>query len=105
MTTTLIAGEPIEDLAGALLQFDVTRHGDGGLHLKAHMESTIGAPLIRALLRIEAELLLEEADAVTADGPNEDRTEEQRRADALLVLVQRIGDAMPPRPAGTRAGV
>ena len=47
---------------------------------------------VRAHMRIEAELLLADADAWATDG-YEDRTPEQRAADALVELTRRVRQA------------
>ncbi len=44
-------------------------------------------------MRVEAELLLHDADKISVDGPGANRTPAQRRADAFLALVLRVGDA------------
>lgn len=45
-------------------------------------------------MRVEAELLLEDADRLGEPG-GEERTPDQRRADALLALTLRMSDALP----------
>jgi hypothetical protein len=57
------------------------------------VDPVVGAPLLRALMRVEAELLRDDANWISADAPEPTRTEGQRRADALAVLVERIAEA------------
>ena len=60
--------------------------------IRAKLEPDVGAPLARALMRVEAELLLKDADAV---GTSQDarRAPAQRRFDALMTLVLRVNAA------------
>lgn len=51
------------------------------------------APFCRALMRVEAELLV--ADAVDMVGIYPDRTTNEREADAFLLLLKRICAAGP----------
>jgi hypothetical protein len=95
MTQTLIAGESIDDLALALSQLEFRPTEDGMVRMKGTLEREVGVPLHRALLRVEADLLLQEADERTVDGPfGKHRTDDQRRADAFIELARRFGEAM-----------
>jgi hypothetical protein len=53
------------------------------------LDAKHGAPLRRALMRVEAELLIEDADSIGCR-EFEDCTHEQRAADALLRIVHVI---------------
>lgn len=90
-----VAGEPLRKLIPALREIrDGSRFdGDGRLHIHCEVVSEIGTPFARALMRVEAELLLEDADCLGA-ADVEDRTPEQRRADALVALVLRVQEAL-----------
>jgi hypothetical protein len=83
----LIGGETVADLAEALqgLKLEPAR---GGM---AKVGGLIGAPAIRALMRLEAELLLADADA-WATAWTLDRTPAQRRADAFMLLGKRLAE-------------
>lgn len=94
----LVAGEPVTELIRAFLQFETAERPDGMYQIDAHLEPDIAAPLARALLRVEAELLLRDADAWGTDG-FEDRTSPQRCADALVELVTRCATATGVKPA------
>lgn len=56
----------------------------------ASLEPELGDPLLRALLRIEKELLAQDV----AKGDPEVRTTEQRRADAFVVLAERLTSSL-----------
>ena len=76
----LVAGEPYEVLVGDLLSFEWEHEDDGMVHIQAE---GLSPAFVRALMRIEAELLLADADAWATEG-FEERTPEQRAADALV---------------------
>lgn len=88
----LVAAEPYEVLAGDLLSFQWEHEYDGMIHL--HAEGSSPA-FMRAHMRIEAELLLADADAWATEGFAE-RTPEQRAAEALVELTRRVGEASEP---------
>jgi hypothetical protein len=89
----LVAGEPVSVLARALAQFTMAPTGDGMVSFDARLEPELGAPLQRALMRVEAELLFEDAGLVTP-GHGAVRTPSNRRADAMVALVLRVSDAL-----------
>lgn len=99
----LVAGERVEPLLLALFQIldgaKPTR--DGMLHVETRLPSTVAAPFTRALMRVEAELLLADADTVV-ESLNACRTSDQRRHDALIALSHRVAAAMPQPPALTQ---
>jgi hypothetical protein len=88
----VVYGERVKDLLPGLRKFrDTMTFDDDGMWTSSiTLDPTEGAPIQRALMRVEAELLREEADAI-GSGEEEDRTYEQRAADALLRLVQAVG--------------
>ena len=90
-TQTLIYGERVADLVPVLVLMGESRRirADGMHELSWKLPSEEAAPLLRALLRAEAELALEDADALGTPG-FEERTSEQRAADALLRLIRRL---------------
>jgi hypothetical protein len=63
--------------------------GDGMYRSSFTLDPKDGVPLRRALMRVEAELLMEDADSIGGQ-EFEDRTPEQRAADALLRLLHMI---------------
>ena len=81
-----VAGEPIELLRLALGKLRYRTTSDGMIELTGSLEPELGDPLWRALLRIERELLAQDAAHADPDV----RTTEQRRADAFVLLVERL---------------
>jgi hypothetical protein len=61
-------------------------------HYSVTLEPEVGQPLRRAMMRVEAELLEEDAETV-GSAAEFDRTYEQRAADALVRLTKAIGNA------------
>lgn len=84
----VVYGERVDDLLPGMfaLRDSMAIDRDGGYHFSATLEPNTGNPLRRALMRAEAELLLKDADAV-GTSQDEDRTYEQRAADALVRLA------------------
>jgi hypothetical protein len=73
------SGHIEEGMDGELLErYDLTVSPD---------DVTMG-PFVRALMRVEAELILRDADALACVALM--RTDEERRADALLLLARRV---------------
>ena len=90
-TVQTVEGEPLDLLAQAFLQFDIQEEPDGMWSLTSHLEPGIGDPFVRALMRVEARLMLEDADLLGSP-EFEHRTYEQRAADALVILATSVGD-------------
>jgi len=88
-----VYGERIEDLLPGLLTIReaMTIDTDGMCRASFTLKPKDGAPLQRVLMRVEAELLIEDADSIGCRH-SEDRTHSQRAADALVRLVQAIGE-------------
>lgn len=89
--TDLIYGERRVDLLPPLRAVVETAEetSDGMIQYDARFEMAVGAPLFRALMRAEAELLCEDADNLGAPGA-EDRTPGQRRADAFVLICSAL---------------
>jgi hypothetical protein len=85
----LVAGERRDHLIAALLEAKLSPAADGMVRLT--MDLPVNCPLTRALMRVEAELILMDADAM-AHGHFEHRTSDQRRADAFMALALRAAD-------------
>ncbi|MGH8985059.1 MAG: hypothetical protein ACRDY6_14445 [Acidimicrobiia bacterium] len=62
------------------------------IHGAVRLEPELGLPFVRALMRVEAELLLQDANAL-GGARDEKRTDAQRRADAFVALALRVVDA------------
>jgi hypothetical protein len=93
METTCVAGESLIDLALALRELKPTRESDGWVQIQGEVPVEIGAPLWRALMRIEAELLSEDADRVDPENGLEIRSHDERGYDAFVELIRRLGEA------------
>jgi hypothetical protein len=91
-----IYGERIEDLLPGLftIRDAMSVDADGMCHASFTLKPKDGAPLQRALMRVEAELLCEDAESI-GTGHFQDRTHGQRAADALIRLIQAIGEPDP----------
>lgn len=87
----LIAGELRDDLLRALSYVETESGPDGSYIVNGDLPPEVAPPFIRAIMRIEAELLLHDALQVTIDH-GEPRTPEERRADAFLALALRVTD-------------
>ena len=87
--TELIYGESVEALTPGLLTIgdNMKRAKDGSVHFSVLLEPQRANPLRRALLRVEAELLREDADAVGTPRESQ-RSYEERAAAALVRLVE-----------------
>jgi hypothetical protein len=92
MKDTLVAGEPIGARLRAFGELSLRRNPNGGYRVSARFDREFGAPLLRALMRVEAELLTEDADLI-GKADTQLRTPEERRADALVALSLRVADA------------
>jgi hypothetical protein len=87
-----VAGEPVEVLVQALEEIEFTEEPDGMIHGAVRLEPELGLPFFRALMRVEAELLLQDANTL-GEARDEKRTDVQRRADAFVALALRVVDA------------
>jgi hypothetical protein len=83
----------LADLLPALVEMknNMAIDGDGMYTSSFKLEPSVASPFLRALMRAEAELLIEDADSLGTPHENH-RTAEQRAADALVRLVL----ALPP---------
>ena len=87
-------GERLRDLLPAFTRIMQNMGRDGSdFVIDVHLPPDEALPFVRAMHRAEAELLIEDADALT-DLKIRDRTSEQRELDALVRVV-----------AGFRTGV
>jgi hypothetical protein len=94
----LVAGESVRDLLPVLVavaqQLPFKHRADGMYSFSAKVPTAQMIPFKRALMRVEAELLVEDAASVrtTLEGL---RTPKQREVDAFGALVQRVMTACP----------
>jgi len=89
-----VAGERLQALVAALIECKPERIENGSYKVDAELDTATGAPLARALMRVEAEMLLADAEAIRPDLAGGMRTPDQRRADAFLELAHRVHDAI-----------
>ncbi|MET8797841.1 hypothetical protein ABZV91_15565 [Nocardia sp. NPDC004568] len=89
----LVAGEHRDDLLRALTYVSTESLSDGSYVVNGDLPREVAPPFIRAIMRVEAELLLHDAEFVTID-EGEPRTPEERRADAFLALALRVTDSL-----------
>jgi len=95
MTDTCVAGERVDTLVQALQQIKLKKAPNGMTKVSGRLESPLADPFFRALMRVQAELLLQDADRLGSENW-EDRTHEQRAADAFVALALRVGEAIDP---------
>jgi hypothetical protein len=88
-----VAGEPLEDLAAVLSGIEVGEIVDGLVDMDLRLTDDEAVILRRALMRLEAELLLDDADALTAGTLAAMRTSPKRQHDAFMLLVERMIEA------------
>ncbi len=92
--TRTVAGEPADVLLAAMRQIPFEQGPYGMFTAAVDLSPGLGVPLLRALMRVEAELLLTEADAWSRQSALGPRTPGQRRADALVALALRVSEAL-----------
>ena len=91
----MVEGEPVRLILEALQPLmNSSRTKDGMVHFEGPLAGDSGAALVHAIGRITAELHAADIRSFLPGGTRNRRSEEQRGADALLVLVERIGDAV-----------
>jgi hypothetical protein len=87
MSSNLIMGESADDIVTEMRQMKLSKYADGSGQLDGAVDSE--GPFVRALMRAEAELLVADAAAMSF-GTYEDRTPDERRHDALLLILHRM---------------
>ena len=80
-----------EVLRRAIACITVTKCPGGEGILLGELPQELAEPFTRALTRIEADLLLHDADLFTAT-KGETRTQSERRADAFTAMILRLDD-------------
>src|SRR5437868_5263467 len=91
-TSVTVEGESIDLLLRALSKFRFEGERDGMVQFTVKLPPGLGQPFMRALMRVEAEFLLGDADALGSGG--EERTHGQRGLDALIELARRATAAV-----------
>ena len=92
MRDAMIYGESAHAILTAMSKNDHRITGSGMHEFDLRMTPDEAGPVVRALMRVEAELLIKDADAF--DPALEGRTPEQRRADALFQVVTAAAAAL-----------
>lgn len=92
-STERVAGEPVDVLFEALQRVEVRKGQDGILTGEFRLEPALGAPLFRALNRVEAELARAD-EALVGTDPARLRSAEQRLADAFVELALAVSAAV-----------
>jgi hypothetical protein len=100
MTTNTIHGEPLPLLLEAIAQMEFVSEAGGHLTVDAELERRLAEPFLRALRRVEARQLAEEASI--ADGRAGFRTAQERAALAFTALVVEVCDASKQASAHDR---
>ena len=85
MPEVLVAGEPLDLLVESLSNLKPGKQH----HAPAVLSDVVSRPVARAMMRLEARLLVEDADAMAIDDWVE-RTPAQRRLDALIALGEMV---------------
>ncbi|HVE46750.1 MAG TPA: DUF222 domain-containing protein [Acidimicrobiales bacterium] len=93
----IVYGERVSALMPGLTAFGdaASIDEDGMFSSSVVLHPTVAHPLVRALMRAEAELLLEDAESIGSESPDE-RTSAQRRADAFMRLALKMNKASAP---------
>jgi hypothetical protein len=88
----IIYGESVEALMPGLLTIadNMKLTKDGWFNFSVRLEPERANPLRRALMRVEAELLSEDADAIGTPHESQ-RSYEERAARALVRLAEALG--------------
>ncbi len=87
-----VAGESAFALLAIIRQTKTRRTKNGMVHGHLRMRTEEMAPFIRALERTDAELRIDEQLGLAPEHTG--RTAKQRRADALVVLLQQVIEAI-----------
>lgn len=88
-----VAGESLDDLVKVMSNMELGEKTGGLTDLHLLLNGEEAAILHRALMRLEAELLLDDADQLEPRSFSEMRTPAERQHDAFMLLVRRIIEA------------
>ena len=91
MKDMIVLGERCDDLAFEMLALDFEVRPDEMAEIRGTV--AIDGPLVRAMYRAEAELLLADAESMSL-GVHVHRTPEQRRCDAFCLVFVRLTDVV-----------
>lgn len=91
-----VAGESARRVLAALVSSDRWEDDDGMYRMEMSLAEAEAAPLVRAFMRVDAELELADANLVGTGVVV--RTQEQRGADALVEVAKRARRALAIAP-------
>ncbi|QPE04279.1 DUF222 domain-containing protein [Microbacterium schleiferi] len=98
ISDVLVEGEPAELLLEAIMSLmENSEEADGMTRFGGKLGGDSGAALIHALGRITAELRADDMRSFLPGRTRSKRTEEQRGADAFILLVDRLEEALTAR--------
>jgi len=95
MNKATVYGESAQAILDTMRKSDRSVSDTGMYRFKLRMSADEASPIMRAVMRAEAELLLEDANAF--DPRVETRTAEQRGADAMVAVVTSAAKALARR--------
>jgi len=91
----MVEGEPAVLIVEALQALFENGHEENGmLLLEGRIGGDSGAALIHALGRVDSELQAADMRSFLPGGSRSSRTAEQRRADALMLLIERLAERL-----------
>jgi hypothetical protein len=94
-TELIVEGEPAQLILEALQPLMDNSHEENGMiHYEGALVGDSGAALVHALGRVTAELHAADIRSYLPGGIRNARTEEQRGADALILLMERLTAAL-----------
>lgn len=88
-----IAGETLDDIIAVMRNVELGEQQDGLTEISMSLNDAETVILRRALMRVEAELLMADADALDVASVASLRSPTQRRHDAFMLIVQRVIEA------------
>jgi hypothetical protein len=94
-----VAGELLDELVDAAAFIRIQPVRGGWSKVSADLPEAVAAPFLRALRRVETDLVIEDA-LQSAGGRPIERSAERRSADAFVVLMQRISSAVQTTSPG-----
>lgn len=95
-TEPMVEGEPARLILEGLLTItsNLQEDEDGTVRVDVPLNGDAGAAVVHALGRVTAELRAADMRSFIPGGTRSSRTEDQRGFDALILLTQRLAEAM-----------
>ena len=88
-----VAGEALDDIIAVMRNVELGDQQDGLTEISMSLNDAETVILRRALMRVEAELLVADAETLDVASLESLRTPSQRRQDAFMLIVQRVIEA------------